>query len=116
MNFPHGEIVSVLSTVTTTDAYGDSTTVVTEVAWGPCAIAPRTAIESVDPHAPAVVVGKSLYGPATFADGTLPAVIDADDQILIGSDLYDVDGEAGDWESPFTGWHPGIEVAVKRAG
>ncbi|HJR88823.1 MAG TPA: hypothetical protein VJ782_01520 [Aeromicrobium sp.] len=116
MNFPHGEIVSVLTTVTTTDDDGNSTTETAEVSWGPCGIAPRYASESVDPHSPAVVVGKTIYGPATFADGTIPAELNADDQLLIGGDLYAVDGEAGDWQSPFTGWHPGLEVAVKRAG
>ena len=26
------------------------------------------------------------------------------------------DGLPGEWVNPFTGWAPGIEVAVKRAG
>ena len=29
--------------------------------------------------------------------------------------LYEVEGEPGDWHSPFTGWRPGIEVALVRA-
>ena len=114
MDFPHGETVTVLSTTTTRDDYGNETTTVTQVAWGPVALAPRTATEGTDPHAPAVIVGLTIYGPPTFADGSA-LVIDADDQILIGETLYDVDGEAGDWRSPFTGWHPGVEVALVRA-
>lgn len=109
MDFPYGETVTILSTATTTDDYGNQSTVVTEVAWGPCAVAPRSSSESVDSHAPAVIVGLSIYGPAGVT-------INADDKVRIDGVLYDVDGQAGDWTSPFTGWHPGIEVAVKRAG
>ncbi len=108
MKFPYGETVTVRSTVTATDDYGNTTTAVTESPWGPCAVAPRTSAESTDPHAPAVVVGLTIYGPAR--------TLNADDTLLVGGVLYQVDGEAGDWQSPFTGWHPGIEVAVKRAG
>ena len=71
---------------------------------------------AVEPSLIGVGVGKSVYGPATWANGTLPAEIDSDDKILIDGVLYDVEGHAGDWQSPFTGWHPGLEVAVKRAG
>lgn len=28
---------------------------------------------------------------------------------------WDVDGDAGQWKSPFTGWEAGCEVALKRA-
>jgi hypothetical protein len=28
--------------------------------------------------------------------------------------MYEIDGEPGEWRSPFSGWHPGIEVAVTR--
>ena len=108
MEFPHGTMVTILSTVTTRDKYGNETAEVTEVPWGPVAVAPRTASESVDPHSPAVIVGLTLYGP--------PVTIDPDDQVRIGGVVYNVDGEPGDWRSPFTGWHPGIEVAVVRAG
>jgi hypothetical protein len=48
-----------------------------------------------------------VYGPAIELDG--------DDELVIDGDVYVVEGRPGDWRSPFTGWHPGIEVAVKRA-
>jgi len=39
----------------------------------------------------------------------------ATDQIVRGdSSVWEVDGEPGDWLTPFTGWHPGLAIAVKR--
>ena len=107
MNFPHGTMLTLVSTTTTTDDYGDTTTTTTETPWGPCAVAPRYATESTDPRVPPVIVGKVIYGP--------PTDIDSDDRIRIDGELYEVDGLPGEWQSPFTGWHPGIEVPVKRA-
>lgn len=111
MDFPYGETLTVRSTVTTKDPFGDVTTVVTEESWGPCAVAPRSSEENADSTAPAVIMGLSIYGP--------PRTFGADDQIVFASGTYagtwEVEGLPGDWESPFTGWHPGVEVAVKRA-
>ena len=111
MDFLYGETLTVRSIVTTADQYGDSTTAVTTASWGPCAVAPRSSSEQADPQAPAVVTGLSIYGP--------PRTLDADDEIVIGSGTYagtwKVEGLPGDWKSPFTGWHPGMAVAVKRA-
>jgi hypothetical protein len=106
--FPHGKTLTLISTTTTTDPLGDSTTTETETLWGPCAVAPRYATESTDPRVPPVIVGKVIYGPVV--------AIDSDDRIRIDGELYEVDGLPGVWESPFTGWAPGIEVPVKRAG
>jgi hypothetical protein len=108
MNFPHGVTVKLRSTVTTDDGLGNTEQVVTESSWGPCAVAPRYATESTDPHAPRVIVGKTVYGPAR--------TIDADDTLVIAGVEYQVDGLPGEWVSPFTGWAPGIEVPVVRAG
>jgi hypothetical protein len=107
MNFAYGKTLTLVSTITTTDPLGDSTTIETETSWGPCAVAPRYATESTDPRVPPVIVGKVIYGPAV--------AIDSDDRIRIDGELYEVDGLPGVWESPFTGWAPGIEVPVKRA-
>lgn len=107
MDFPHGETVTIRSTVTTTDAYGDTTTVVTDVAWGPCAIAPRTSEASVESDRPAVIVGITVYGPTV--------ALDSDDQLIIDGATYNVEGHPGAWRSPFTGWAPGMEVAAVRA-
>ena len=108
MDFAHGVMVTVRSTTTTTDDLGDTTEVVTEAEWGPCAVAPRYASESTDPRVPPVIVGKTVYGPARE--------LDSDDTLVIDGVAYQVDGLPGVWTNPFTGWAPGIEVPVKRAG
>ena len=114
MNFPHGAMLTLVSTTTTTDDYGDTTSVTVTYEWGPCAIAPRYATESVDPRVPPVIVGKVVYGPPLDVD---PAdlTINSDDLLVLPDGEYQVDGLGGDWQSPFTGWHPGLEVPVKRA-
>lgn len=108
MIFPHGETVTIVSTTTTTTPLGDTTTTTTEVEWGPCAVAPRYATENTDPSRPATIVGLTVYGPVVD--------LDADDQLRIRGEVYDVDGGPGEWRSPFTGWEAGMEVPVKRAG
>lgn len=109
MAFAHGEWITVMSTTTTRDEYGDAVTESTQFEWGPCAVAPRYATESTDPRTAPVVVGKTVYGP------TPPTPLDSDDVLLIDGLAYEIDGEPGKWRSPFTGWEPGVEVAVKRA-
>jgi hypothetical protein len=107
MDFAHGTMVTVRSTTTTDDGLGNTTETVTESQWGPCAVAPRYATESTDPRVPAVIVGLIVMGPTR--------ALDSDDTLVIGDKVYQVDGEPGVWESPFTGWAPGMEVPVKRA-
>jgi len=108
MDFPYGVTITLRSTVTTTDDLGNSTTVVTESPWGPCAVAPRYATESTDPRVPPVIVGKTVYGPTV--------TINADDTLVISGEAWQVDGLPGQWVNPFTGWAPGIEVPIKRTG
>lgn len=108
--FPHGETVVILSTTTTTDDYGNTSTEVVQFFWEPCAVAPRTPNERSALLGPAVIVGLTVYGPPIDV-----LDIDADDQFVVRGEVYEVDGDAGDWRNPFTGWHPGLEVAIKRA-
>jgi hypothetical protein len=108
MDFPHGVMVTLRSVTTTTDDNGDATTATVESQWGPCAVAPRYAAEQADPRSTPVIVGKVVYGPSV--------AIDSDDQLVIDGEAWQVDGLPGEWVSPFTGWAPGIEVPVKRAG
>jgi hypothetical protein len=105
--FPHGQTVTLVSNETASDDLGNSTATAVESEWGPCAVAPRYALESTDPRVPPVVVGKVVYGP--------PVAIDSDDLLIIDGVTYEVDGEPAEWVNPFTGWAPGIEVPVKRA-
>ena len=106
MEFPHGVTVTVRSVTTTTDPLGNTSEVTSDVAWGPCAVAPRYATESVDPRVPPVIVGKVVYGPT--------AAINSDDLLIFEGVTWQVDGEPGAWLNPFTGWDAGIEVPVKR--
>lgn len=111
MDFPAGLMLTVKSTTTTTDANGDATTNSADVAWGPCALAPRSSEERTNSRQPAVITALTIYGPQT--------ALDSADLVVIPSGAYagtwQVEGIPGVWESPFTGWAPGIEVAVKRA-
>lgn len=108
MDFPHGVTVTLRSTTTDEDEYGDGTTVVTESSWGPCAIWDRYATERTDPRVAPLVVGLMVAGPRVD--------IDQDDTLLIGGVEYQVDGlPEANTVNPFTGWDPGIVVPVKRA-
>lgn len=104
--FPGGVTVTVRSTVTTRDDLGDGTTVVSEVAWSGCMVAPRTSDENADPSRPSLIVGKTVYGPATVS-------IDSDDILVIDGVEWQVDGLPGDWPWPMGGM-AGLEVPVKR--
>lgn len=111
MDFLYGETLTVRSITTTGDEYGDTSGTPSESEWGPCALAPRSSVERPDSQAPAVVTGLTIYGPVR--------PLDSDDEIVIPTGQYAgtwmIDGIPGEWKSPFTGWLPGIEVAVKRA-
>lgn len=113
MSYPHGTIVTVrVNAQSARDAYGDSTDQEpSEAEWGPCAFAPRTSVERQDERAPAVVTGLTIYGPQPGpASGA---------QVVIASGVYagtwEVEGIPGEWDNPYTGSAPGVEVAVTRA-
>ena len=81
-----------------------------------CMIAPRRFVgvtSESDDRGEGLIVGLTLFAP-------FGADITAADQIRIAeaawAGLYDVVGEPGQWESPFTGWQPGMEVALTRHG
>ena len=113
MYFLHGVTVTVRAPVNADpDPYGDTDPdAPTDSDWGPCAIAPRTSDERADSRSPGVITGLTIYGP--------PRTIAPNSQIVIASGTYagtwEVEGIPGDWQSPFTGWHPGLEVPVTRA-
>lgn len=115
MEFLYGTVVTIVSTTTTTDDLGNETTETVTHEWGPCAVAPRFATESTDPRVAPLVVGKVVYGPPLPAGLT----IDEDDTLVIGEVEWQVDGlpedYTGEGRNPFTGWEPGLAVAVRRA-
>ncbi|MFT9821150.1 hypothetical protein [Lysinibacillus sp. NPDC056185] len=112
MRFPAGETVTVLRANLVTDRYGNEVW-----DWSDpdrtlvpgCAVAPRRtgAAEVTDLGRQGVIVGLTVYAPA----GT---DIRPSDRMEVGGRVYEVDGESGTWASPFTGWAPGIEVALKQ--
>lgn len=116
MDFPHGVMVTIVSTTTTKDPLGNTTETTVAHEWGPCGIAPRYANESTDPRVPPLVVGRTVLGPPLPEGVTL----DADDTLTIDGDSWQVDGLPEDYtgsgRNPFTGWEPGLSVPVKRAG
>ena len=78
-----------------------------------CAVAPRASTEATD-LGNAVIVGLTLFAP-------YGADITATDWVLlpggdpeVDRDWWFVDGDPGDWRSPFTDWRPGTQVALTR--
>lgn len=40
--------------------------------------------------------------------------VNAYSRVQVRGELYDADGEPGDWLSPYSTWHPGIELLVRK--
>lgn len=105
--FPGAVTVTLRSRTTTVDEFGAGTTEDVESDWEGCMVAPRYATEGTDPSRPALIVGKTVYGPATVT-------IDADDILVVDGLEWQVDGLPGDWPWPGGGM-AGLEVPIKRA-
>lgn len=73
-----------------------------------CALAPRTSTEEQE-LGTQVVVGLTLFAP-------FGADIVSADIVWLPDDPepWEVDGERGDWRSPFTDWHAGAQIALAR--
>ncbi len=113
MSFAYGLTLTIRTGSTSAeDIYGDSTTTSpTDTSWGPCALAPRASTERVDNRTPAVVTALTIYGPQPGPGSGALLVIPSGPY----AGTWEVEGIPGVWSSPFTGWAPGVEVAVKRA-
>lgn len=109
MNFAYDETAVILRAPLVDGPYGnqqrdwDNATPTDSPGWG---FAPRSQ-EGTTSDSPSVVVGLTGYGPSG-AD-VLPT-----DRVEVRGQVYEVEGEVGVWRSPFTGWEPGVEVALKR--
>lgn len=91
------------------DVYGDPVdSTESETTLDGCAVAPRTSTDITEPGRFGVIVGLTLYAP----HGT---DIRHTDLFDIDGVRYEADGEEGSWQSPYTGWAAGIEVALRRA-
>lgn len=75
-----------------------------------CAVAPRVAasLDVESRNREGLVVELTLYAP-------FGADIRHTDLIERQGELYEVEGEVGRWENPFTGSKPGLEVGLRRA-
>jgi hypothetical protein len=108
VKLPHGETITVRrpSSPAATGPRGDPLPYTTHTVAG-CAFAPRASTETVD-RRDTVITGLTLFAPPD-------ADIQPTDRIQrADGSLWEVDGEPGDWQTPWTGWHPGLEIAVKR--
>jgi hypothetical protein len=105
VKLPFGETITVRRPGGT-DQRGDPEPATTHTVTD-CAFAPRASTEAVD-RRDTVVIGITLYAPPD-------ADIQPTDQIVrADGTVWEVDGEPGDWLTPFTGWHPGLQIALKR--
>jgi len=105
VNFPYSVTVTA-SRPAGTDRHGDPLLAATHTVEG-CAWAPRSSAEQHD-TGNSVIVGRTLYAPAGADISPVDTVTFPD-----GS-RWQVEGDVGDWTSPFTGWAAGIEVALRR--
>ncbi|WP_372344748.1 hypothetical protein [Streptomyces sp. KL116D] len=109
---PFGEPVTILRPgPPTQDVYGnDVPGAPTEVPVPGCAVAPRdgtgAGANEITDARDTVITGLTLYAPF----GT---DIRATDQIRIGDELYEVDGQPGSFRSPFTGSTGPVVVALE---
>lgn len=110
MNFAYGETVTRLRAPLVTDRYGSqvrdwANATRTDIPGG--GLAPRPAGEEDGQGREGVIIGWTWFAPA----GT---DILATDRVEVRGEVHQVDGEPADWRSPFTGWHPGIAVNLRR--
>jgi hypothetical protein len=89
------------------DEYGDPIEGGSSTSLTVRAVAPRYTSDPADPSRSPVIDGFTLYFP--------PGVdIAATDKLTVRGGTYEVDGEPGEWVSPFTNVSHGIEVNVRR--
>ena len=72
-----------------------------------CGVAPRTSDEETEQGRQGVIVGITVYAPP--GTDILPS-----DRMEVRGEVWEVVGEVADWRSPYTGWHPGIVVNLRR--
>lgn len=112
MSAPFGEPITVTTlTQSGTDDYGDPVTASTSIVRTG-AFAPAIGSESTNGQ-DQVVTQPQVFFTGQDADD-VAAVIDSASTLTVRGLVYQVDGDPGDWRSPFTGWHAGLTVPLKR--
>lgn len=112
MNFTHGETVTRQRGMAVTDPYsgtasGIDWTTPNELTIDGCGFNPGDSSEPVQTARGAVVTTPEVYAPAD-AD-VLPG-----DRLVVRGYTFEVDGRPKRWISPFTGWAPGLVIALKE--
>lgn len=112
MSFAYGEPITVTTvTQSGTDDYGDPVTTSTSIVRTG-AFAPAIGFESTNGQDQVVSQPQAFFTGQDAVD--VAAVIDSASMLTIRGLVYQVDGDPGDWRSPFTGWQAGLVVPLKR--
>lgn len=112
MSFSYGEPITVTTvTQSGTDDYGDPVTTSTSITRNG-AFAPAIGYESTNGQDQVVSQPQALFTGQAAVD--VAAVISSTSSLTVRGLVYQVDGDPGDWRSPFTGWHAGLAVPLKR--
>lgn len=90
------------------DEYGDPIEGTTSTFEIDAVIAPATSNDVSDRGRTGVVVGLTLFSQDPCAD------LLRTDWVEYRGERWDIDGDVGVWESPFSGAADGVEVALKR--
>jgi len=98
--------VTLVSTTTTKDKYGDSTDATSSVTYDRVRFSPRSSSERSDNRAPAVITGATLYRRGDFPVGAADSIVIAEGNAMIDG-TWQIEGDPGFWGR-------GVEVAVKR--
>lgn len=111
--FAHGETVTRLRATMVLDPYSGENG---EPSWDDpdeldisgCAFDPGGSSEALDLARNVVTTQPKVYAPAG-------SDIAAADRVVVRGVTYEVDGNPALWRSPFTGWEPGLVVALKSS-
>jgi hypothetical protein len=113
MTFPYGETVThIVRTASGRDGDGNDTWTETSMVINNVAVAPRDSNGSSTSNEQTqgrdtVTIGLTIGLPS----GTVVAAVD---RFIIRGNTYDVEGQPESLLNPFTGWNPGLPVALKR--
>lgn len=111
MYFAAGETITRLRGTAITDPYsGDATgvswTTPASLTIDGCGFNPGQSAEPLQVGRNAVTTQPEVYAPAG-------SDILAGDRLVVRGKTYEVDGQPAAWKNPFTGWEPGMVVALK---
>lgn len=110
--FAFGETVTRLRGAPATDPYSGQATGIDwdtadELDIDGCGFNPGQSSEPLQEARNAVLTQPEVYAP-------VGSDVLAGDRVVVRGKTYDVDGDPADWRSPFTGWQPGMVIALKR--